>query len=380
MLLGVQPLVQKEFKINDAQLGLLTSAFFFCYMIAAPLVGWMGDRFPRKNIVLFGIAIWSGFTLLTWLVRDYNQLLFRHTIVGIGEASYATIAPTLVADLFPVERRGRMLSIFYLGLPVGSALGILLGGPLGEHYTWRFPFMLAGIPGFVLAFIFWLLPEPVRGQSEVVAESPERSTVLGLLHNGAFITASLGIAAYTFSVGGLQVWIPTFLHRVRGMSVSRAAIVFGLIAAINGIVATMAGGWMGDHMLKRHDGAYYRFSGLAMLLAVPLMIAAVYVSGQFMLPAIFFAVFMLLINTGPANTALVNSVGPAIRSTALAVNTFVIHALGDAFSPYLIGRISDRTSLQTAFWAAFVAAALSGVFFLYGGKFAPKLRESPTSP
>src|SRR5260370_20715954 len=178
MLLGVQPLVQREFKINDAQTGLLTSAFFFCYMFAAPVIGWMGDRFPRKNIVLVGIAVWSGFTLLTWLVRDYNQLLFRHTIVGIGEASYATIAPTLVADLFPRERRGRMLSIFHLGLPVGSALGILLGGPLGEPFGWRVPFMMAGVPGFLLALIFWFLPEPVRGQSEAaVASSPARFTL-----------------------------------------------------------------------------------------------------------------------------------------------------------------------------------------------------------
>jgi len=374
MLLGVQPLVQKEFKITDAETGLLTSAFFFCYMIASPLVGWMGDRFPRKNIVLFGIAIWSGFTLLTWLVRDYNQLLFRHTIVGIGEASYATIAPTLVADLFPLDRRGRMLSIFYLGLPVGSALGILLGGPLGEHFGWRVPFMLAGIPGFVLALIFFFLPEPARGQSDVTQTSVERSTVLGLLRNGAFITACLGMAMYTFAVGGLQVWIPTFLHRVRGMSVSRAAITFGLIAAVNGVVATTLGGWIGDRMLKRHDGAYYRFSGIAMLVAVPLMILAVYATGWLMLPAIFFAVFALLINTGPSNTAVVNSVDAAIRSTALAVNTFVIHALGDAFSPALIGKISDRTSLQTAFWAAFVAAALSGVLFLYGARYAPRLK------
>jgi predicted MFS family arabinose efflux permease len=376
MLLGVQPLVQKEFRINDAQLGLLTSAFFFVYMFAAPVLGWLGDRCPRKSIVLVGIAIWSGFTLLTWLVRDYNQLLLRHTVVGIGEASYATIAPTLVADLFPVERRGRMLSIFYLGLPVGSALGILLGGPLGEHFGWRVPFMLAGIPGFMLALVFWFLPEPVRGQSETVEPSLERSTVLGLLRNGAFITACLGMAMYTFAVGGLQVWIPTFLHRVRGMSVSKAAIVFGIIAAINGVVATLLGGLMGDRMLKRHDGAYYKFSGVAMLVAVPLMIAAVYATGIFMLPAIFFAVFTLLINTGPSNTALVNSVGPGIRSTAIAVNTFVIHALGDAFSPYLIGWISDRTSLQTAFWAAFVAAAISGWIFLYGARFAPKLQRA----
>lgn len=373
MLLGVQPLVQKEFKITDAQTGLLTSAFFFCYMIAAPAVGWFGDRYPRKNIVMIGIAVWSGFTLLTWLVHDYNELLLRHTIVGIGEASYATIAPTLVADLFPLQRRGRMLSIFYLGLPVGSALGILLGGPLGEHFGWRMPFMLAGIPGFILAVIFFFLPEPERGRTDILTPSLERSTVLGLFRNGAFITACLGMAMYTFAVGGLQVWIPTFLHRVRGMSVSRAAITFGLIAAINGVGATILGGWIGDRMLKRHDGAYYRFSGIVMYAAVPLMIAAVYVVGPLMLPAIFFAVFALLIGTGPSNTAVVNSVDAGIRSTALAVNTFVIHALGDAFSPWLIGKISDHSSLQTAFWVAFLAAGLSGWFFLSGVRYAPKL-------
>src|SRR5215813_484191 len=379
MLLGVQPLVQKEFKINDAQTGFLTSAFFIVYMVAAPLVGWMGDRFPRKNIILIGIAVWSGFTLLTWLVHDYNQLLFRHTVVGIGEASYATIAPTLVADSFPIERRGRMLSIFYLGLPAGSALGILLGGPLGQHFGWRVPFMLAGIPGFLLAFVFWLLPEPERGRTEVTEFSVERSTVLGLARNGAFITACLGMAMYTFAVGGLQVWIPTFLHRVRGMSVARAAITFGLIALLNGLVATVLGGWLGDRMLKRHEGAYYRFSGIAMLVAIPLMVLAVYASGRLMLPAIFFAVFALLIGTGPSNTAVVNSVDAPIRSSALAVNTFVIHLLGDAFSPTLIGKISDRTSLQTAFWAAFAAAGFSAFFFLYGVRFAPKLKAASTA-
>src|SRR5947209_4504152 len=234
ILFGVQTLIQNEFHASNAAMGKLTSAFFICYMVAGPVMGWMGDRYSRKIIVAVGIFIWSGFTLLTWVTHTYNQLLFRHTIVGIGEASYATIAPTLVADLFPVERRGRMLSVFYLGLPVGSALGILLGGPLGEHFGWRVPFMLAGIPGFMLAMIFFFLPEPERGQTEVAESSVERSTVRGLIRNGAFLTACLGMAMYTFAVGGLQVWIPTFLHRVRGMSVSRAAITFGLIAAING--------------------------------------------------------------------------------------------------------------------------------------------------
>jgi MFS transporter, Spinster family, sphingosine-1-phosphate transporter len=133
------------------------------------------------------------------------------------------------------------------------------------------------------------------------------------------------------------------------------------------------GGWIGDRMLKRHDGAYYRFSGWAMYAAVPLMIAAVYVSGPLMLPAIFFAVFALLIGTAPSNAAVVNSVDAGIRSTALAVNTFVIHALGDAISPQLIGWVSDRSTLQTSFSMAFVAAALSGWIFLYGARYAPKL-------
>ena len=128
ILFAVQSDIKKEFLVSDAQIGWLISAFFFTYMFAAPLVGWMGDRFPRKNIVVFGIFIWSGFTFLTWFVHDYNQLLFRHAIVGIGEASYATIAPTLIADSFPLARRGRMLSIFFLGLPVGSAAGYFVGG------------------------------------------------------------------------------------------------------------------------------------------------------------------------------------------------------------------------------------------------------------
>lgn len=388
VLFAVQPLVKDEFHITDTQIGILTSAFFFSYMFAAPAVGWLGDRFPRKNVVVFGIVVWSGFTLLTWWAHDYSQLLFRHTIVGIGEASYATIAPTLIADSFPIERRGRMLSIFFLALPVGSAAGFLIGGYFGHHFGWRMPFMIAGIPGFVLAMILWLLPEPARGQFEAGPAAPEGSpgffknlaelfkNLFGLFKNGAFMTASLGMAMYTFAVGGLQVWIPTFLVRIRHVPLNKANAVFGLITLFNGIVATLIGGWLGDRLLKRQHGAYYTFSGTAMLAAVPLMVLAIYTSGPLLFPAIFLAVFALLILTGPSNAAVVNSVSASIRSTALAVNVLMIHLLGDAFSPSLIGAISDRASLQTAFIAAFVAAALSGVLFIYGARFAPRLRTA----
>jgi MFS family permease len=309
-------------------------------------------------------------------VHDYNQLLFRHAIVGIGEASYATIAPTLIADSFPTMKRGRMLSIFFLGLPVGSAAGYFVGGYLAHYFgSWRAPFMAAGIPGFVLAFLLWMLPEPPRGQHEQHAPLDSWQLLRGLARNGAFLTATFAMAMYTFAIGGMQVWIPTFLQRLRGLDVKTANIDFSIIVIINGIGATLLGGWLGDRLLKRYFGAYYSFSGIAMLVAVPFMVAAIYVSGKLMFPAIFAAVFFILVGTGPTNAALVNSVSASIRSTALAVNVFIIHLLGDAFSPALIGRISDKTgSLQIAFWVAFIAAGISGVILLYGAKFAPRFK------
>lgn len=373
VLLSVQPLVKNEFHSSDAEIGFLTSAFFLTYMFAAPVVGWMGDRYSRKLLVVTGVTVWSGFTLLTWLVHDYSELLVRHAIVGIGEASYATIAPSLIADLFPLEKRGRMLAIFNCGLPFGSAGGIIVGAYFGHHFGWRVPFMLAGIPGFLLALALWFLPEPPRGRSDHFDVSATRSTFSGLLVNPAFWTATMGLAMYTFAVGGLQVWIPTFLNRVRGLPVDKAGEVFGAIAAFNGIVAVMLGGWLGDRLLKRHHGAYYTFSGIAMFVSVPFMVLAVHTSGPLMFPIIFVAVFLLLIGTGPTNAAIVNSVDARIRSTALAVNVFVIHLLGDFPSPTLIGAISDRTSLPTAFSVTYVAAALSGMFMMLGAKHAPRL-------
>ena len=371
-LFAVQSEIKREFAVSDAQLGNLTFAFFLTYMIAAPLIGWGADRFPRKIFVVVGIVIWSGFTLLTWFAHDYWQLFFRHAVVGIGESSYVTIAPTLIADSFPKEKRGRMLSIFYIGLPFGSAAGYLVGGYFGHFFGWRAPFMVAGIPGLLLALVLWFLPEPPRGQSDEPS-GDFRTELTGLWKNGAFITASLGMAMYTFAVGGIQAWMPTFLVRLRHLGLMQVNVTFGVIVLVNGIGATILGGWLADRLLKRYYGAYYTFPGIAMFVGVPFMVLAVYSTGWLMWPMIFAAVFFLLIGTGPTNTALVNSVNPAARSTALAVNVIVVHLLGDAISPSLIGRISDRSSLPVAFSVGYVAAAISGVVLVYGARYAPKL-------
>jgi MFS family permease len=379
VLFAVQPLVQAEFHLTNAQLGYLTSAFLAFYMVAAPFTGPLADRYSRKVIIAIGAFFWSGLTLLTAVTHSYQALLVRHTLVGIGEASFVTIAPTFVADLFPEEKRGRILGVFYLAIPVGTALGYMLGGNLGERFGWRFPFYIAAVPGFLLALIMFFIPEPPRGQFDSVRETVERGTIRGLTRNPAFWTATLGMAMMTFALGGIQVWMPTFLSTMRGYSLKAANELFGGIIVLDGTLASLAGGWLGDRLLPRTRGAYYMVSAISMALGVPVMIIALFARGRAMVSGILVAAFFLLLNTAPLNAALINSVGAHIRATAIAFNIFIIHLLGDVPSPTLMGWIADRRSLQVAFICPVIAMMLSSAILFYGMRFAPavRVRKSP---
>ena len=205
VLNAVQPLIQDEFHVSDAQIGRLTTVFLIFYTLAAPVMGPLADRYSRRLIVALGAFAWSGVTLLTAFVHSYDSLLIRHTLVGVGEASFVTISPTFVADLFPESRRGRVLGVFYLAIPVGFALGYLVGGYFGTRYGWRAPFYVGGGPGFLLAALMLFMPEPERGRFDTLRETPERASVLGLARNPAFLTATLGMAMMTFAQGGLLV-------------------------------------------------------------------------------------------------------------------------------------------------------------------------------
>src|ERR1700733_13315271 len=373
VLFAVQPLVQSEFHLTNTQVGYLTSAFLGFYMIAAPFTGPLADRYSRKLIIVLGAVFWSGLTLLTAVTHTYTELLIRHTLVGVGEATFVTIAPTFVADLFAEKRRGRILGIFYLAIPVGSAAGYLLGGSLAPHYGWRFPFYIAAAPGFVLALTVLFLKEPERGQFDSLKETPERATILGLARNPAFLTSTLGMAAMTFSLGGIQVWIPKFLYSERGYTLEAANFAFGIIIVVDGILSSLADGWLGDYLLPRMKSSYYLVSAASMLLGVPVMIVALFVKGPMMMPAIGVAAFFLLFNTAPLNAAVINSVGAHIRATALAVNIFIIHILGDVPSPTMMGWVADKRSLQAAFILPVIAMGISSAILFYGMKFAPPI-------
>ncbi len=373
VLFAVQPLVQDEFHLTKQQIGYLTSAFLGFYMIAAPFVGPLADRYSRKLIIVLGAFFWSGLTLMTAVTHTYAELLVRHTLVGVGEATFVTIAPTFVADLFVEEKRGRILGVFYLAIPVGSAAGYLLGGYLAPQHGWRFPFYIAAAPGFVLAVIALFLREPERGQFDSLKETPERGTILGLARNPAFLTSTLGMAAMTFSLGGIQVWMPQFLYSERHYTLEHANLLFGIIIVVDGILAALAGGCLGDYLLKRLKSSYYLVSAASMLLGIPVMIVALFSKGPLMIPAIAAAAFFLLLNTAPLNAAVINSVGAHIRATAIAVNIFIIHILGDVPSPTMMGWVADRRSLQAAFVLPVIAMGVSAAILFYGMKFAPAI-------
>jgi MFS transporter, Spinster family, sphingosine-1-phosphate transporter len=398
ILFGVQPLIKDEFHTSDAKLGLLTTAFFICYMVVSPFIGVLADRWSRKVIIVVGAMLWSAATLLTAITHNYTELLVRHTVVGIGEATFVVIAPAYIADLFSVERRGRMLAYFYLAIPVGSAVGYIIGGFLGTRYGWRAPFYVGAVPGILVGLAFLFTAEPERGSTEEIhraLEGPKVSAparkrgswiakvvmpivafwrmLVGLAKNRAFLTATLGMAMFTFVVGGIQVWMPMFLARVHRVPLDDANLNLGAITVITGFSATLIGGWLGDQYLKRRASAYYVLSGASMLLAFPAALLAFYGPVSWMYAALYAAEFFLFLNTGPLNAAIVNSVSPEIRATAVGVNLFVIHILGDVPSPLLIGLISDHSSLRTGFSVALIAMLLSAAILFYGARFAPRI-------
>ena len=377
ILPGAQPLIQREFHSTDQQMGALTTALFVFYMIAAPLTGWLGDRFPRKPLIIAGAVLWSVATLGTAWVHDYWTLYARHALVGVGEATFAIYAPSVLADFYPERDRNRILSIFYLAIPVGAALGYLAGGELGSLWGWRTPFFLCAIPGLLIAALYgWIGREPERGSSDHILPTVNRNTVLGLFHNPAFLSATFGLATLTFVMGGISAWVPTFLHRTAGLSVGKASMVVSAITVIDGIAGTLIGGWIAQRWLRTNHRALYLLSFWSVALTLPFGAMVFFGPHSWSIPSLFAAEFFLFLNTGPLNAAIVNSVSAPVRATAISFNLFCIHFFGDTFSPQIIGAISDRSNLSIGLGATLIFLVISCVILWNGARFAPPLEEA----
>jgi len=377
---GAQPLIQREFHSTDQQMGALTTALFAFYTLAAPLTGWLGDRFPRKPLIIAGAVLWSVATLGTAWVHDYWTLFIRHALVGVGEATFGIFAPAVLADFYPERDRNRILSIFYLAIPVGAALGYLAGGELGTLWGWRAPFFLCAIPGLAVAALYgWIGREPERGASDHVRATADRATVGGLFRNPAFLTATFGLATLTFAMGGISTWVPTFLNRVGGLPLNIADRVVGSITVVDGIAGTLVGGWLAQRWLRTNYRALYLLSFWSVALTLPCGALVFFGPRAWAIPALFAAEFFLFLNTGPLNAAIVNSVSAPVRATAISFNLLCIHLFGDLFSPQIIGAISDHTkSLRVGLGATLIFLVISCVILRMGARFAPPLEETET--
>ena len=344
-----------------------------CYMLAAPLFGRFGDRMNRARLAACGLAIWSLATMFSGMVSSYRALLATRALVGIGEASFGTVSPGLVADYFIKEQRGRVMSLFFLAIPMGSALGYVLGGQLAQRYGWQNAFFMVGLPGLLLAIPLWKLADPGRG-AEFCAKPLLNISITDelkyFLINRTFVNATLSMTAMTFALGGLAQWTPSFLNRSFGLDVGKGNLLFGGITVVSGIVGTLAGGWLGDR-LKRHTPAGQLYvTAAGFVLGAPLaVIALLSTSLPICLTAIALAELFLFLNTGPLNTVLVDVLRPERRATGFAITIFIIHALGDAISPAIIGSLSDIWGLRAALLITPLAVAVAAVFALRGSRF-----------
>ncbi len=364
---------EPELALTDARAGLLMTGFVIVYMATSPVFGALGDKRGRPKLIALGVAIWSVATMLGGLAHSFAALFSARAAVGIGEAAYATIAPALLADYYPKRLRGRVFAIFYAAIPLGSALGYILGGLMDAHFGWRTAFFVAGGPGLLLAVLCLGIFDPPRGAhdapEEAASHAPPTSfaAYTALTKNVPYVVTVLGYAAYTFGLGGLAFWMPAFLERVRGVPKTEATVQFGAIVVVTGFLGTFGGGWLGDYCLRYTKQAYLWVSGIATLLAVPLALAAFLArEPSVYLAATVGAELLIFASTGPVNSAIVNVVPPGMRATAVAVSIFAIHVLGDVPSPPVIGALSDASSLQAAVLIVPAVFLLSGLVWTVG--------------
>lgn len=394
VLAAVEPNIREEYLAGDPdamqKTGWLSTAFLLSYMMLAPLFGWLGDSFSRWWLIAVGVVLWSlasGASGMHWpvpLAHAYTVLLITRCFVGIGEAAYGPVAPTVISDLYPVKVRGQVLAWFYLAIPVGSALGYTLGGQVAHSSLgWRWAFYLVVPPGILLGLLCLLMREPPRGQADNVVDTGRHvqlKNFFGLLNIRSYVLNTLGMTAMTFAMGALGYWMPAYLkaREVAHLGPLDPVTTFGALTTLAGLIATLLGGWLGDRLRARYSGSYFLVSGAGMLVGFPMVMLVLVSDFPFAWLWIFFAVFFLFFNTGPTNTILANVTHPAIRSSAFALNIFVLHALGDAISPPLIGTIADRFGksagntevhgLNVGFVVVSLAILVGGVFWIMGAR------------
>jgi MFS family permease len=375
------PLIKADLQFTDTQLGALGAlpfALFYSFM-GIPL-GWLADRWHRVRLITIGLTIWSGLTTLSGMARGFWSLFTVRVGVGIGESSCAPAGQTILSDYFPPAKRSTILALFNCGVPIGHGLGLYLGGYIAQHWGWRWAFYLLGIPGLLLALLVATLKEPVRGQMEeqprLEPTGDSRNAVKRLLA-ALRTTPTLrwhlaGMAMIGFAVNGAAIWLPTFLVRVRGMSVEAAGEISGLSAIIAGLLGTFLGGVLADRWMTRRKDARMMILVVRSLLVIPFLFGIFFIAEPVVL------VMLIIVGSsisaiwfGPAAAVVHDLVEPEIRSMAVAVYVLSIN-LAAGVSPILIGKLTDASGnplfLQYALLISPLGDLLAAIFLYLGAR------------
>jgi len=375
VLASVEPEIRAHFfRPGDpnahALVGFLGTAFLVSYMVSAPIFGWLADRMSRWVIIGVSVILWSAATAASGLAGTFTLLLITRLFVGVGEGGYGPAAPTIIADLFPLLLRGRVLSYFYVAIPVGSAIGYAIGGFVAAHWGWQTAFFVVAPPGLLLGLAcFWRADPRTRSQRSKEKRRASLQDYLGLARTRSYVLNTLAMTALTFAIGGMSFWVPGYLE-YRGLPPT-SRIIFGGITVFAGLTATLSGGIVGDSLRKRFPGSYFLISGIGVIIAFPFSVVMLFTPFPSAWVLMFIAIFFLFFNTGPSNAALANVTHPSVRATGFALNILIIHALGDATAPPLIGAVADRTNMNVAFLVVSAMMLVAGVLWLWAARFLP---------
>ena len=375
----VKDLFKADLKFTDAQTSLPITGFIIVYMLTSPIFGALADKWPRKIIIAVGVALWSLATGAAALAIGFWTFCLARAFVGVGEAAYATISPALLSDFYPPARRNRIITLFYIAIPVGSALGFVLGGIFGQEFGWRAAFLICGLPGLALAGMALAIRDPGRGRfdSDAAQAPPPWSRALGpLLKNREYALAVAGYAAVTFASGALADWFAPFLQRQHGLSVKDSGLYVGISAALGGLAGTTIGGLIADVLKRWTRQPYLALSGWSMALATVFALLALQLRGTTaVIVMLFIAQFFLWFYNGPINALIANSVPSALRVRAFALSILAIHIFGDAVSPSIVAITSDHIGLQKAIQLVPIALGVGAVIWLYAWRMLPTKRS-----
>ena len=348
------------------------------------MFGLLADRgWSRRWLICGGVISWSLLTAATAAAPNYPLFVLVRGLIGIGEASYSTIAPAILADWYPPKDRSKVLGAFYVGVPVGSALGYGLGGAIGEAVGWRLAFVLIGLPGVALGLLILRTEDPVRGGTDAaalgdgaIAESvkfageTQWQALRALLSNPAFVVAAFGQVCSTFGIGGLADWFPTYLQRVYKQSETTAGLGIGAATVVGGIGGSLLGSYLGERMRHVVRYSYLAVPGLGCVFAAlcALVIIAFTPPVALVYVLLIVAQVALWCYLGPVTALTANAVHARHRTRAFALSTFAQHALGDAASPSIIGAVADASTLPMAAILIPVSWLAAAVVWLTGSR------------